>query len=92
MTTKHSSLSALKAQADKIAAMLKAFDRGEKVDVRFAEKIEAARGKESIKFGIVMDDKVVMVDMPWSTIRETSEAGMSEYIVGQMREARDAVN
>lgn len=92
MTTKHSPLSALKKQADKIAAMLKAFDRGEKIDVKFAEKIEAARGKECIKFGIVMDDKIIMVDMPWETIRDTSEAGMSEYIVKQMREARDVVN
>ena len=92
MTTKHSPLSALKAQADKIAATLKAAERGEKIDVRFAEKIDAARGKESFKVGIVMDDKIITVEMPWATIRATSEAGLSEYIVRQMREARDAVN
>jgi hypothetical protein len=92
MTTKHSPLSALKAQADKIAATLKAADRGEKIDVRFAEKIDAARGKDVFKVGIVMDDKVIMIDMPWATIRSASEAGLSEYIVRQMREARDAVN
>ena len=92
MTTKHSPLSALKAQADKIAATLKAAERGEKIDVRFAEKIDAARGKESFKVGIVMDDKIITVEMPWATIRTTSEAGLSEYIVRQMREARDAVN
>ena len=92
MTTKHSPLSALKAQADKIAATLKAAERGEKIDVRFAEKIDAARGKDVFKVGIVMDDKVIMIDMPWATIRSASEAGLSEYIVRQMREARDAVN
>lgn len=92
MTTSHSPLRALKAQADKIAAMLKAVDRGEKIDLRFAEKIEAARGKESIKFGVVMDDKVVTVDMPWATLRETSEVGLAEYILEQMRGARDAIN
>lgn len=43
MTTSHSPLRALKAQADKIAAMLKAVDRGEKVDVRFADHPAAAR-------------------------------------------------
>lgn len=92
MTTKHSPLSALKAQADKIAATLKAAERGEKIDVRFAEKIDAARAKESFKVGIVMDDKIIIVEMPLATIRSTSEAGLSEYIVRQMREARDAVN
>ena len=92
MTTKHSPLSALKARADKIAATIKAAGRGEKIDVRFAEKIEAARGKESFKVGIVMDDKIITIEMPWATIRATSEAGLSEYIVRQMREARDAVN
>jgi hypothetical protein len=92
VTTRHSPLSQLKAQADKIAATLKGAERGEKIDIRFAEKIEAARAKDCFKVGIVMDDKVIMIEMPWATIRETSEAGLSEYIVRQMREARDAVN
>lgn len=88
MTTKHSPLSALKAQADKIAASLKASERGEKIDIRFAEKI-AARGKEGIKVGIVMDDKTIIIEMPWVTIRNTSEVGLSEYIIKLMRESRD---
>jgi len=92
MTTKHSPLSALKAQADKIAATLKAAERGEKIDVRFAEKIDAARTKESFKVGIVMDDKIITIEMPWATIRSTNEAGIAEYILKQMREASDAVN
>lgn len=90
MTTKNSPRSKIKAQADEIARRLKAAERGEKqTDVRFAEKIEAARrDKETIKFGIVMDDKVITIDMPWEMIRDTSEAAMSEYIVKQMSEAR----
>lgn len=91
MTTKHSPLSALKAHADKIAKMMKAAERGEKIDVLFAEKIEEARTKESVKFGILMDDKFITVDMPWATIRSTGEVGLSEYILRQMREARDTV-
>lgn len=91
MTTKHSPLSALKKQADKIAEMLKRAERGEKIDVRFSEKIDAARGNDVFKVGIVMDDKIIMIDMPWATIRSASEAGLSEYIVRQMREARDTV-
>jgi len=92
MTTAHSPLRILKAQADKIAATLKAAERGEKIDVRFAEKLEAARGKESFKVGIVMDDKIITITMPWAAIQSTNEAGLSEYIINQMREARDAVH
>lgn len=91
MTTKHSPLSAIKAQAVKIAATLKAAERGEKIDVRFAEKIAAARTKEIFKIGIVMDDKVITIEIPWATIRSMSEAGISEYIVKQMQEANDVV-
>jgi hypothetical protein len=91
MTTKHSPLRVLKAQADKMAAMIMAAERGEKIDVRFAEKIEAARLQESIKVGIVMDDKVITIELPWETIRRSGEVGLSEYIVRQMRETRDTV-
>jgi hypothetical protein len=92
MTTRHSPLSALKAQADRIAATIKAAERGEAIDARFAEKLEAARGRESFKVGIVMDDQVITIDMPWATIRATGEVGLSEYILKQMRGSRDAVH
>lgn len=91
MTTKHSPLRALKAQSDKIAATLKAAERGEKIDVQFAQKIDEARSRDSFSVGIVMDDKVIKIDMPWAKIRSTSEVGLSEYILRLMREARDTV-
>jgi ABC-type hemin transport system substrate-binding protein len=75
MTTRHSPLNALKAQADKIAAMLKAAERGEKIDTRFAEKIAAARDKDAFKIGIVMDDKIITIEMPWATIRKRLAEG-----------------
>lgn len=92
MTTSQSPLRALKAQADNIAKMLKAFERGEKIDVQFAEKIEAARGKPSVTFGVVMDDKVIKIEMSWSTMRETSEVGLAEYILKQMRGSREVAH
>lgn len=92
MTTARSPLRVLKAQADNMAKMLKKFERGEKIDSPSAEKLEAARSKESIKFSIFMDDKVLVIDMPWVTIKETSQAGLSEYIVKQMREALDVIH
>lgn len=88
MTTKHSPMRVLKAQADKIAATLKAAERGDKIDAQFAEKIQVARAKESFKVGVVMDDKVLIITMPWTTIRSSDEKGLAEYILNQMREAR----
>lgn len=92
MTTKHSPLSALKAQADKIAALLKKAERGEKIDLRFGEKIAEARKRGVFKVGIVMDDKTITIEMPWATIGSTEEAGLAEYILRLMREAGDAAN
>lgn len=92
MTTKHSPRHAIKAQADKIAQMLKAAERGDKIDARFAEKIIAARAAYSFKVGIVMDDKIITITLPWSTILETTEAGLSEYIVRKMREEPDVTH
>lgn len=86
MTTKNSPEGQVRAQAVNIAKTLKAVSRGEKVTNDPAGKIASALSKPSITFGIVMDDKVLKVEMPWSTIRETDEHGIVEWIVGQMRE------
>jgi len=92
MTTKSSPIKTLKAQANHIAATLKAAERGEKVDARFAQKIAEARGRDVFKVGIVMDDKIITLEMPWAKIREASEPSLAEYILGLMREARDAIH
>lgn len=92
MTTRHSPLRLLKAQADQIAATLKAAQRGDKIDVRFAAKIADARTTPSFKVGVVMDDKIITLELSWATIRSTSEAGLAEYILGLMREARHATH
>jgi hypothetical protein len=93
MTTSLSPLRVLKAQADKIAALVKAAERGEKIEGQFAEKIEAARRlKATFKVGVVMDDKLISIEMPWATISSTSEVGLAEYILKQMRGARDPVH
>lgn len=91
MTTAQSPLRVLKAQAEKIAATLKAVERGENIAADPGGRIAAARGKESVLFAVVMDDKIIKIDMPWATIHATSEVGIAEYILKQMREVRDTV-
>lgn len=91
MTTAQSPLHKLKAQADRIAAHLKAVERGDPVPDPTG-KIAASRAGDSTTFAIAMDDKILTITMAWSTIRETSEAGIAEYILKHMRGAGDAVN
>ena len=92
MTTAQSPLRILKAQANNIAKIVKAVERGENPMEDRGGKIAAARNRDSVKFGVVMDDKVLTIDMTWATIRDTSEVGIAEYILKQMREARDVTH
>jgi len=89
MTTSNSPLRRLRAQADAMAANLKAWERGE-LPVDPTGKIAAARANEAIKFVIAMDDKVLSIELSWITIRDTSEEGISEYIILQMQGKGDA--
>lgn len=75
-----------------MAEMLKKAERGEVPAIPFASNILEARSRPSIKFAVMMDDKSIAIEMTWATIRETSQAGISEFILKQMREARDAVH
>lgn len=85
MTTSKSPFRRIKAQADNMARILKAIERGERVAEDRAGKIAAALKRGVVKFGIVMDDKIITVEMPTAVIRETTESAISEYIVKHMR-------
>lgn len=88
MTTSQSPLRVLKAQADKIAQTIKAVERGENPVEDRGGKIAAARHKDTFKVGVLMDDKLITLDMAWATIREQSEVGLAEYILKLMRGSR----
>lgn len=78
MTTSKSPLRALQAQANKMAFALKAMQEG-----RFAKPPGAAVQKHVI-FGVVMDDKVLKIQMDWETIRDITEPSLAAYILRQM--------
>jgi hypothetical protein len=93
VSTARSPLRKLRAEADRIAAQLKSIERGDALSTPDpAGKVAAARAREGIDFVVAMDDKILKITMPWSLIKKTSEAGLSEYILKQMREARDPVH
>ncbi len=91
MTTARSPLRKLRAQADNIAAMLKAAERGETI-VGGNTLTFKREDKPTIKFCVAMDDKALIIEMAWVTIKDTSEAGLSEYIMRQMRDQREAAH
>lgn len=91
MTTARSPRRTLMAQAKLCATTLKAAERGDKIVVNHGDKIAAARSNESVTFAVVMDDKILKIEMAWATIRDTSKAGIAEYIFNQMREARETI-
>jgi hypothetical protein len=89
MTTAQSPLRVLKAQADHIAKTIKAAERGEPIAPEFAAKLAEARARDSFVAGVLMDDKILKITLPWVTIRESSEVALAEFILKHMREARD---
>jgi hypothetical protein len=80
----------LKAEADKMARMLKSAELGEKLPHDPGGKMAAARKRDAIKFGVVMDDKIITIEMTWAKIKEMSEDGISEFIVNYMRGGQPA--
>lgn len=85
MTTSRSPLSAVKAQADHIAKTIKAAGRGEPIAPEFKAKLDAARAKDSFVVGILMDDKVIKMTLPWALIEAYSEVALAAYILKHMR-------
>lgn len=83
MTTAQSPIGKIRKQATKIARTLKAA----LTDPH--PRFDAARKNPGFKAGIVMDDKVITLNVPWETIRETSEVALTEWIIKQMREIKD---
>lgn len=92
MTTKNSPLYLLKAQARRIAAMLKLAERGGAVPNDPNGKIAEARKRESIVVGIGMDDKVFNIEMKWAAIQKMKQADLAKFILDLMRETRGTVH
>lgn len=90
MTSKHSPSIVLQKQADAIANLIKRAERGEKVDATIAGKVKAAReSKNSLKCAVIMDDKTIILEMPWDVVAESSEAGLAQWVLKAMMETRD---
>jgi hypothetical protein len=88
LTTKHSPIGALRKQSDRIAAMLKRFERGE-TDGDVGGKIAASRNRPTVTFMVAMDDKAIKIEMSWALIEQSTEHEISEWVLKQMRETQE---
>lgn len=86
VTTKDSPLSALRSQADNVADMLKRVARGEKIASDPAGKLERSRERQEVTIGIVMDDKIIQLTLPWKKIEDLTVEFLSDFIIDLMRE------
>lgn len=90
MTTKNSPVAKLRRQAEQIARTLKEIESTgfSKYDV--GGKIASARLRDSVKFAVAMDDKVLSIGILWSTVRGMSEHAIAEWVLKYMREQQNA--
>lgn len=85
MATSKSPIRVLRASANKTARHLLAAERGELSIFDPLGKLAAARSRDVFKFGIVMDDKTLIIELSWELIRKSGEVALTEMIFKHMR-------
>lgn len=92
MTTVKSPPHQLRAQAHKIAESLKALAAGNATVNDPLGKIEASKARGYIDFAIVMDDKVLKIEIPWTKISELTQPMLCDFIFDLMSEGKHVAN
>lgn len=93
MTTKNSPIKKLQTQADEIARIVKELvskkENGDFIhDAKTRAKLDEAKLRGSFKTGVVMDDKVLTIEIPWETVLSSSVKALSALVLVQMREEK----
>lgn len=76
MSTSNSPIEKLRTEARRMAVVMK--DRNH-------PKVQQARKKDKFKTGIVMDDKIITLELSWIYIDGISEDDLVDYIVRLMK-------
>jgi hypothetical protein len=82
----------LRQEAHKIASKLKAAANGEKIASDPLGKIEASKARGYLDFAIAMDDKILKIQIPWTTINDLALPLLCDFIYDQMSEAKNVAN
>ena len=85
MSTSASPPEKLRAQAHNIAVNLKKLAGGGQVADDPLGKIAAARARGYLDFAIVMDDKIIKIEVPFSKIDELTLPLLCDFIYDAMR-------
>lgn len=92
MSTKNSPPHKLRAEANKIAKILTDAARGKFVNSQMRREYEAAKAKGTFRAGIVMDDKIITIDIPTADLPNYTRKGLAEYIFNQMAETQNTAH
>ena len=90
MTNQRTGLRELQRRADKMAAKLKAWERGD-VANDATGRIAQWRKRETVQFTMRVDAGALVIEMPWAAIAEASEAELAFFILKGVRDTRDGV-
>lgn len=88
MTTKDSPIGVLREQAEKVARVLKAAERGSISKSDPAHKLVDALSKGQATLVVAMDDKFIKITVSREVVSASTEAEITEYILAQMREEK----
>lgn len=78
MSTANSPLSKLIAESNKMARQLKS-------DCAALMKARG-KGRDALSFGIVMDDKMLKIEIPWAAFDASTVAELAALILKQMQQ------
>jgi len=85
MTTSNTPPKILRMQSDRIAHLMKEIEAGRSVDDDVGGKIAASKASGIFKPAIAMDDKLILIEIPWNTVHNLSEAELSAFIFDLMQ-------
>lgn len=93
MTTSKSPPDVIRAQAHRIAETLKKVADGGIINVSDPNgKLKASLEKGVVDFGIVMDDKIVKIEIPWETVRVHTQQSLCDWIFRLMSDIHKNAN
>jgi len=89
MSTSQSPRRKLKAEASKMARILKDVAAGKSVVEDVGGKLAASLARGTAKVAIMMDDKIIAIEMEWDAVRATGQIALAEVIFKKMRGATE---
>jgi len=85
MATSNTPAKILRMHSDRIAHIMKDLEAGQPVKDGISSKIAASKASGVFRPLVAMDDKLVVIEIPWTTVRNLSESELSAFIFDLMQ-------